>query len=107
MASEVRNRKWVTFRLWGEDHTLLRTLASRRADTSDRYSALLALIPIVKELNLPDIRNNKRQPLRVGIPDELHTELERMKEKTGQSNTDILLEAARIYAEINPISEDE
>lgn len=106
MNSETRDRQWVTFRLWPEDRTLLQNLASRRPDTVDRYSALLALIPIVQELDLPDIRDRERQALRLGIPIELHTELEHVKEKTGQSITDVLLEAARLYAERNPTSEE-
>lgn len=106
MTSELRERQWVTLRLWPDDRTLLQTLANRQEETRDRYSALCALIPLVRELKLSDIRNRERQALRLGIPQELHNELEQVKQETGHSITDILLETARIYAKRHPLPDE-
>ena len=95
--SEPRDRQWSTFRLWPPDRELLRTIAERSDETPDRYTAFQRLLPIVQALNLEDVRELERQPLRLGLPVELHEVLTQRSKATGLTITDILLRAARQY----------
>lgn len=103
MRIPPKGRHWFTFRLFAEDHELLKTLTKRQTETKDRHSALLALVPIVQSLSIPKIEKRERKALRIGIPDELYDELERIKDETGHSMTDIILIAAREYAQQHPL----
>ncbi|WP_339911809.1 hypothetical protein [Symmachiella dynata] len=97
-APELRDRKWVTFRLWPEDRELLRTIADLSDETPDRYTALQQILPIIRDLELEDVREREREPLRLGIPKEVHNALAARSKATGQTITDILLIAVREYA---------
>ena len=94
-----RDREYRVFRLFEEDRELLRNLGrtlGQSTGSTDRYYAFRYLTPIVEHMKLADIRGRKRQSLRLGIPTELHEAIQKRAEETGQTYTDILLEAARI-----------
>ena len=70
----------------------------------DRHEALVDLVPIVESLNLPDIRNRTRRPIRIGIPDDLDVAIRRVADSTGQTYVDILVAAVSEYRKKHPIS---
>jgi hypothetical protein len=71
---------------------------------SDRHQALLDLVPIVEELDLPDIKGRKRRPIRIGIPDELDAAIRDVVDRTGHTYIDVLLAAATEYRKRHPLS---
>ena len=96
-----RERKFRTLRLRSEDKELLQQLGRNDQDL-DRHHALLELIAVVKELQLPDIRNESRSPLRLGIPVQLDKAIRKKVDATGQTYIAVLLTAAREYLDTPP-----
>ena len=98
------NRNFKTFRLFHRERELIRNLGRGPEDVASRHQALLGLVPIAKELDLPDIHNRQRQPIRIGIPTELDDAIRDVMERTGQNFIDVLLAAAEKYRERYPYS---
>ena len=96
-SPESRDRQWVTFRLWPKDRERWRTIADHSEETPDRYTALQHLTPIIRALELEDVRGLKREALRVGIPAEVHELLQERSHATGLKITDILGRAIEQY----------
>lgn len=94
----------MTLRLYPNERQLVQDLGRGPEPASDRHHALLDLVPIVEELDLPDIRERARQPIRLGIPDELDAAIRAVMENTGQTYIDVLLVAATEYRKRYPLS---
>lgn len=92
----------MTLRLLDEDRHLIQNLAKGRENTPDRHAALCALVPFVRKLSLPDIRDQERSALRVGIPAELDDAINEVAEHTGHPFVAVLLAAAREYRKRYP-----
>lgn len=101
-----KERNFVVFRLFQQERELIRNLGRGSESVADRHQALRDLVPIVEELNLPDIRNLKRKPIRIGIPEDLDAAIREVSERTGQTYTDVLLAAAREYRRRYPYCPD-
>ena len=93
----------MTLRLLDQDRELILNLAKGRESTPDRHAALCALLPFVQKLSLPDIRQQERSALRVGIPAELEEAIKEVAERTGQPFVAVLLAAAREYRKRFPV----
>ena len=93
-----RNRNFHTFRLFSKERELLQHLGHGKAD---RYEALCGLTEIIPELDLPDIRDRKPAPLRLGIPVALEAAIHLKAEETGQPYVRVLLAAAAEYRQRN------
>ena len=93
-----RDRRFATFRLLEADRMLLKKLGSPDSDgeSTDRHAALIAVARIIKEIEVPAL-DNRRQPMRIGIPAELDHALEEKQQQTGQTAIAILLAGAREY----------
>jgi hypothetical protein len=102
-SSSARDRSYRTFRLYLRDRELLRNLGRGRPAIPDRHTALLELVDIVRAMPIP--KKEDRQPLRLGLPDDLREVINRRAEETGQTFQDILLMAARNYRDQYPLSE--
>ncbi len=87
----------LTFRLHERDRQLLQNLVRVKPGTEDRHAALLELVAIVDQLDLEDVRERERRPLRFRIPEELEEAINRKAEATGQNFLAVLIEAAREY----------
>lgn len=96
--TERRDRVYRVFRLYQDDRERLRTLHEVTA-VEDRHHALLNLVDIVENMDIPDIRERERQSIRIGIPVELHETIQRRADETGQTYVDILMMAVRNAAE--------
>ena len=96
-----RERTYRTLRLVVEDKELLQRLGRNDQDL-DRYHALLELVAVVQKLKLPDVRNQIRHPLRLGIPTQLDKAIRKKADATGQTYIAILLTAAREHLDTPP-----
>lgn len=96
--NEPRFVLYYTLKLYERDRELLRKLADCNPDVPDRYHALKDLIPIVEELDMEDIRGERRA-LRLGIPVELDEVIKAKQRQTGQPYVQILVKAAHKYRE--------
>jgi len=94
---EKRDRKYRTLRLRPADKSLLQSLGGPDDEQPDRHHALLCLVSVIRELKLPDVRDEARVPLRLGIPTKLDAEIRRKADATGQTYVDILIAAANEY----------
>ena len=92
-----RPGRYLTLRLHEEDRQLLQDLGRMRPGVEDRHAAFLELVPIVDDLELEDVRERERRPLRIRIPEELEQSINRKTEATGQTFLGILIAAAREY----------
>lgn len=101
-----RERRFITLRLLDEDRDLIQNLAKGRESTPDRHAALSALVPFVRKLSLPDIREQERSALRVGIPAELEDVINEVAERTGQPFVAVFLAAAREYRKRYPLKSE-
>lgn len=88
-------RIFITMRLLHDDFRKLQDIG--RLNNQSRHQALCNLVPIVQELTLPDQREQKRQPLRVGIPLELNAVIRKSAEQNGQNYVEILMAAVNEY----------
>lgn len=89
-------REYYVLQLLDEDKQLLRNLAEKAGGMNE---AMLALAPIVEKLEWPHHEPPKRYPVRVPVPGELKKAVERVHKKSGIPLVEILLQAARHYAE--------
>ena len=96
-----RERTYRTLRLRSEDKKLLQQLGRNDQDL-DRYHALLELVAVVQKLQLPDVRNERRHPLRLGIPTQLDKVIRKKVDATGQTYIAVLLMAAREHLDTPP-----
>ena len=96
-----RERTYRTLRLRSEDKELLQRLGRDDQDL-DRYHALLELVAVIQKLQLPDVRNESRHPLRLGIPTQLDEAIRKKVDATGQTYIAVLLTAAREYLDTPP-----
>ena len=99
-----RDRKFVTFRFFPEDRELLQHIGKGRPEIEDRYEAFLDLAKLVPGLELPNIKDLERRPIRLGIPAELEEIINKKSEETGQPFITILLEAAKVYRRLYPFT---
>ena len=105
--SILRERNFRTFRLFSQDRDLLRRLGEGRPEKEipDRHAALLELNAIAEEMEVP--KQEKRQPIRIGVPTALTNTIARRAKESGKTFQDVLLMAARIYRERFPLPESE
>lgn len=96
-----REGNFRTFRLPPNDRELLQNLGRGRVDIEDRHAALLELVQIVREMEVPP--KEERQPLRIRIPSELANEISQRADQSGHTAQDILLMAAQIYRDRYPL----
>jgi gamma-glutamyltranspeptidase len=89
-------REYYVLQLLEQDKHLLRHLAEKAGSMNE---AMLALAPIVEKLEWPSHEPPKRYPVRIPVPGELKKVLERVHKKSGTPLVEILLKAARHYAE--------
>ncbi len=95
------DRVYKVFNLHPEDRDRIRLLGF--GDGMSRHEALLQLVPIVERLDMIDIRESQRRPIRIAIPVELDRVIRERKAATGQPYVQILLEAARRYRLDHPM----
>ena len=93
-----REGNFRTFRLLPKDRELLQNLGRGRADIEDRHAALLELVQIVREMEVPP--KEERQPLRIRIPTGLVNEIGQRADQSGHTAQDILLMAAQILEDL-------
>jgi len=98
---EPLKRNFRSFRLFPADRSLLQNLGRGNPKVPDRHTALLQLVPIVRDLEIP--KKKGREPIRIGIPNELADELTKRSGETGHTVQDILLAAARVYRDRHPL----
>lgn len=101
-----KQRRYMTLRLLPDDRELLQEIGKGRVGIKDRHAALVELAQIVPELDLPDVREMERRPLRLGIPQELEDAIAAKVKETGQTFIAVLLAAARHYRQRHPASAD-
>lgn len=92
-----RPGRYLTLRLFEPERQLLQDLGRVRPGVGDRHAALLDLVGVVDDLELPDLRARERRPLRIKVPEELERAINRKVEATGQTFLAVLVAAAREY----------
>jgi hypothetical protein len=92
-----RPGRYITFRLHDPERQLLQDLGRVRPGVDDRYAALRNLIPIVEHLEMTDVRERDRRPLRLRIPEDLDQAINRKAGETGQTFLAVLIAAATEY----------
>ena len=103
--SLLRKRNFRTFRLFPKEHDLLMNLGRGREEIPDRHAALLELIDIADEMEVP--QKEERRAMRVGIPVDLKKVIDRRADESGQTFQDVLLMAVRVYRERYPLEKTE
>jgi hypothetical protein len=89
-------REYYVLQLLEVDKQLLKNLAEKAGGMNE---VMLALAPIVEKLDWPHHEPPKRYPLRIPVPTELKKVVELVHTKSGTPLVEILLKAARHYAE--------
>lgn len=96
-----------TFRLLPEDRLLLQNLGRGADGIENRREALELLSEVLATMQIPNVKDQNRRALRLGIPLELDTRIRQIVEETGQTYIDVLLLAAQEFRKRNPITPNE